>query len=101
MGFSGKVLPDLLSDEVVNRIAKKHSKAPAQILLRFLDEVVNRIAKKHSKAPAQILLRFLLQLGVAAIPKSVTPSRIKENFNIFNFELDGQDMSDLRACHSE
>ncbi|KAK9728117.1 Aldo/keto reductase family [Popillia japonica] len=50
-GFTSKVLPDLLSDEVVNRIAKK-----------------------HSKAPAQILLRFLLQLGVAAIPKSVTPS---------------------------
>ncbi|KAK9745510.1 Aldo/keto reductase family [Popillia japonica] len=73
-GRAGKVLPDLLSDQVVNRIAKK-----------------------HSKAPAQILLRFLLQLGVAAIPKSVTPSRIKENFNIFNFELDGQDMSDLRA----
>ncbi|KAI4456479.1 aldo/keto reductase [Holotrichia oblita] len=73
-GLPTKVLPDLLSDTVVNRIAKK-----------------------HSKAPAQILIRYLIQVGVAPIPKSVTPSRIKDNLNVFDFALDQQDMNDLRA----
>ncbi|XP_044744502.1 1,5-anhydro-D-fructose reductase-like [Coccinella septempunctata] len=61
------------------------------------DENVISIAKKHSKSPAQIMLRFLVQNGVAAIPKSVTPSRIKENIDIFNFELDKSDIALLKT----
>lgn len=63
------------------------------------DESVVSIAKKHSKKPGQILLRFLLQMGVAAIPKSVTPERIKENIDVFDFILDEEDMAKLRALN--
>ncbi|GJQ78285.1 hypothetical protein Trydic_g22127 [Trypoxylus dichotomus] len=60
------------------------------------DETISAIAKKHSKTNAQIALRFLLQLGMAPIPKSSTPSRIRENIDVFNFSLDEQDMNALR-----
>ena len=56
---------------------------------------VLEIAKKHGKTSAQILLRHTLQKGVAAIPKSTNPKRIQENINVFNFELDSQEMERL------
>lgn len=61
------------------------------------DHTMQAIAKKHSKTPAQIALRFLLQLGIAAIPKSTTPSRVRENIDIFDFSLDENDMNKIRA----
>ncbi|KRT83589.1 hypothetical protein AMK59_4748, partial [Oryctes borbonicus] len=79
-------------------VAMKRFGRPTKVLPDLLsDELVNRIAKKHSKTPAQVLIRFLLQVGVSTIPKSVTPSRIQENFNVFDFALDEQDMKDLLA----
>jgi diketogulonate reductase-like aldo/keto reductase len=54
--------------------------------------VIGRIGEKHGKSAAQVALRFLVQLGVVPIPKSMNPGRIKENFDVFNFELDGEDM---------
>lgn len=51
------------------------------------------LAKKHSKSPAQIILRWLHQRDIIVIPKSVTPSRIQENANIFDFELTPEDMA--------
>ncbi|KAF5275190.1 hypothetical protein FQR65_LT04222 [Abscondita terminalis] len=56
---------------------------------------VDAISKKHNKTPAQVLLRHCLQKGLVAIPKSVTPKRIRENIDIFNFKLDDQDMTQL------
>jgi diketogulonate reductase-like aldo/keto reductase len=56
------------------------------------DEVVGRIADEHGRTPAQIVLRWHLQLGNVVIPKSVTPSRIEENFDLFDFELDQEQM---------
>lgn len=51
------------------------------------DPVIVEIATAHAKSPAQVMLRWHLQQGRQAIPKSVTPSRIQENFDIFDFEL--------------
>ena len=57
--------------------------------------VISRIAKKHNRSTAQILLRWSIQRGFVAIPKSVTPQRIQENAKIFDFTLDPTDMSDI------
>ncbi|MDI3406714.1 aldo/keto reductase [Streptomyces cavernicola] len=55
------------------------------------------IAQKHVRSPAQIVLRWHLQLGNVVIPKSVTPSRIAENIDVFGFELDDEDLSAIAA----
>ena len=59
------------------------------------DPVVASIAKKHDKTPAQILLRFLVQQDIAVIPKSVTPIRIQQNFDVFGFSLSAAEMQQL------
>jgi 2,5-diketo-D-gluconate reductase A len=56
------------------------------------DETLTEIAGQHGKTTAQVVLRWHLQLGSVVIPKSVTPSRIEENFAIFDFELADDDM---------
>ena len=63
----------------------------------FVDPVIAKIAEKHKKTSAQIALKFLLQIGVSAVPKSVTPKRIEENINLFDFGLDEDDMKSLYA----
>ncbi|MER7169824.1 aldo/keto reductase [Streptomyces mesophilus] len=55
------------------------------------------IAQKHGRTPAQIVLRWHLQVGNVVIPKSVTPSRIAENIDVFDFELDAEDLTALAA----
>ena len=63
---------------------------------QFLDDpTIQRIASAHSRTPAQVVLRWHIQLGNIVIPKSVTPSRIEENFRIFDFELSDDDMHAL------
>lgn len=59
------------------------------------DATVTRIARKHERTPAQVVLRWHLQHGFVTIPKSITPARIKENFDVFSFELDRLDLRDL------
>ncbi|OEV03803.1 oxidoreductase [Streptomyces nanshensis] len=56
---------------------------------------VTSIAQKHGRTPAQVVLRWHLQLGNVVIPKSVTPSRIRENLGVTGFELDDGDMAAL------
>ena len=59
------------------------------------DPAVADLAVKHSRTPAQIVLRWHLQLGNIVIPKSVTPSRIAENFDVFGFTLSEDEMESL------
>ncbi|GAA2350869.1 aldo/keto reductase [Streptomyces cuspidosporus] len=58
------------------------------------------IADKHGKSPAQVVLRWHLDLGNVVIPKSVTPSRIKENIDVFDFELDANDLATIDGLDS-
>ncbi|MFI5684235.1 aldo/keto reductase [Streptomyces sp. NPDC051636] len=59
------------------------------------------IARKHDRTPAQIVLRWHLQLGNVVIPKSVTPSRIKENIEVFDFTLDTEDLAAISALNED
>jgi 2,5-diketo-D-gluconate reductase A len=59
------------------------------------EQPIVEIAERHGKTPAQAILRWHLQLGNVVIPKSVTPERIRENFEIFDFELDEGEMASV------
>lgn len=62
--------------------------------------VLAGIAAKHGKSAAQVVLRWHLQLGNVVIPKSVTPARIRENIDVFDFTLDEDDMKAITALDS-
>ncbi|WP_333768631.1 aldo/keto reductase [Streptomyces sp. IBSBF 2435] len=59
--------------------------------------VIGKIAARHGRTAAQVVLRWHLQLGNVVIPKSVTPSRIRENIDVFGFELPEEDLAELAA----
>ena len=59
------------------------------------DPVVERIAKAVNKSPAQVVLRWHVQRGDIVFPKSVSPDRMRSNFELFDFELDGSDVDAL------
>ena len=61
------------------------------------DPVIGGIAEKLGKTPAQVTLRWHIQRGDVVFPKSVNPGRIKENFELFDFELDQADMTAITA----
>lgn len=61
------------------------------------DPAIAAIAARHGRSPAQVVLRWHLQQGRIAIPKSVTPSRIRENLDVFGFELDASELAAVDA----
>ncbi|MFH8557717.1 aldo/keto reductase [Streptomyces celluloflavus] len=89
--------PDLRAVHAKHGIATEAWSPLGQGKGLLTDPVLVRLAEKHGKSPAQIVLRWHLQLGNVVIPKSVTPSRIAENFDVFGFELDDADLSEIAA----
>lgn len=65
------------------------------------DDTVKRIADAHGKSPAQVVLRWHLQNNTIVIPKSVTPSRIEENFQVFDFELSADEMDAINELNKD
>lgn len=67
----------------------------------FTNPILIKIATKHNKSVAQVILRWLTQRNVVALAKSVNYERIEENFNIFNFTLDEEDMNTIKTLDQE
>lgn len=63
----------------------------------FHNETLMSIAKKHDRSVAQVILRWLYQRGIVSLAKSTHEERIKENFDIYSFELDGDDMKLIKT----
>jgi 2,5-diketo-D-gluconate reductase A len=65
------------------------------------DPVIVQLAAMHKKTPAQVVLRWHIQSGLIVIPKSVTPERIVENIDIFDFELSAEDMQLIAGLNAD
>jgi 2,5-diketo-D-gluconate reductase A len=63
------------------------------------DQTITSLADKYGKSPAQVVLRWHIERGDIVFPKSVTPQRILENIDIFDFELDGEDVEAISALN--
>lgn len=63
--------------------------------------VVRRIADEHGVPVGQVLLRYLVELGFAIIPKSGNPERMRENLDLFGFELSQSDMTELEKLDQD
>jgi 2,5-diketo-D-gluconate reductase A len=64
------------------------------------DPVIGRIATEHQKSIAQVLIRWHLQLGNVVLPKSITPVRIRENIDVFDFELTPENMETISSLEN-
>ena len=84
-------LDDLLEYCKANQI-QLQAYSPLVRGLKFKDEKLLTLARKYAKTPAQIIIRWALQLGVSSIPKSANFERIKENFDVFDFEISDEDI---------
>lgn len=79
--------------------------AYAPLMSRKIDwllenETLKEIAKKHNKTVPQIAIRWLIERDIVVIPKSITSARIEANFNVFDFNLDADDMHKIRQLNT-
>ena len=84
--------PELRGFHAENQIATEDWSPLAQGGDVLNDPTITGLADKHGKTPAQVVLRWHIQIGSVVIPKSVTPARIEENIDVFDFELGSADM---------
>ncbi len=63
-------------------------------------EALDRIGKAHGKTASQVSLRYLVQLGCSAIPRSANPDHIKQNIDVFDFELSNAEMAELKKLNA-
>ena len=93
--------PYFLNDEV-HRYGREHGIAteawsPLAQGNVLRDSVIAGLAEKHGRTPAQVVLRWHIEHGAIVFPKSVTPARIEENFRLFDFELEPDDLEAIDA----
>lgn len=92
--------PQLIQKDLIEFCSKNNIQLEAwSPLMRgkvFEIELLQDIARKYGKTISQIVLRWDLQMGVVTIPKSINPSRIKENADIFDFEISKEDMDKIQ-----
>jgi 2,5-diketo-D-gluconate reductase A len=67
----------------------------------FSNETLNAIGDKYNKSSSQVALRYLIQIGVSVIPKTVNKERMKQNIDVFDFELTNEDMNAIAALDRE
>lgn len=65
------------------------------------DDVINEVANEVGKTPAQVVIRWNIQHDVVVIPKSVTPHRIEENLDVWNFELSDNQMERIDQLNQD
>ena len=96
--------PSLSQDSLRAFCAQHHiavtAWAPLGTGIVFTHPVVKQLAEKYGKTVAQIVLRWHLEIGNIAIPKSVTPERIKENLDVFNFSLQTDEVAAITALNT-
>jgi 2,5-diketo-D-gluconate reductase A len=97
--------PYLLNDKV-SRYGQEHGIAtgawsPLAVGGMLDDPAITEIANRLGRTPAQVVLRWHIQLGHIVFPKSTTPSRIKENFQLFDFELGSGDMDKITGLDKD
>ena len=74
---------------------------PGEVKSKIIEEpILASIGKKYNKTPAQVILRWNIDLGIVTIPKSITPERIRENLDIFDFELTAEDIAAIDALNT-
>jgi methylglyoxal/glyoxal reductase len=93
--------PYLFLEDLLNECKGKNIQLQAYTPLvrgqRFADPKLVALANQYGKTPAQIILRWALQLEVSTIPKSSNPNRLKENFDVFDFQISDEDMKMINA----
>lgn len=100
-----EVHPTLTVEHLINystdRGIKIESWSPLGQSADLENPTITELAKTLGRTPAQVILRWHVQKGYIVFPKSTTPSRIEENFDIFDFELSADDLSAIDALNAD
>jgi diketogulonate reductase-like aldo/keto reductase len=97
-----------LQNHFLHDYCKEHDiqlEAYAPLMSKNINELLEnktleKVAKKHHKSIPQIAIRWLIERDIVVIPKSINPNRIKQNFDVFDFSLDEEDMKEIRTVNT-